>query len=216
MAAGGVALCAGHARASFAFEDIEFWVGSGANRAALVIDWNDGKSAESLAWGFRWDGVATGADMLEAVARADDRLFGAAATFVWGTAMIGLGYDLDGDGFQTSPATAFDADGWAPVAPRDGTAAADPDDHYVEGWNTGFWAYYIADASPFEVGGAWDAPTTGFAGRVLTNGAWDGFAFAPGFSGPEPGEPVAASVPAPGVLGLVGVAALVSPRRRAR
>ena len=205
--------CASVADASFSFGEIEFWVGSGANQAALVLDWNDGKGDESLAWGFRWDGSATGADMLAAVIRADARLYGAFASFIFGDVTIGLGYDTDGDGFQTAPATAFDADGWAWVAPRDGTTALDSGDHYVEGWNTGFWAYYVADDSPFEIGGAWQAPATGLSGRVLIDGAWDGLAFAPAFSGPEPGVPVAAAVPAPATLGAFGAVALASLRR---
>ena len=41
--------------------DIQLWAGTGANEAAMVIDWNDGKSDESLVWGYRWDGSATGA-----------------------------------------------------------------------------------------------------------------------------------------------------------
>src|SRR3974390_1833771 len=47
------------------FSNIQFWVGSGANQAALVIDWRDGLTPESLLWGYRWNGSATGLDMLE-------------------------------------------------------------------------------------------------------------------------------------------------------
>ena len=47
--------------APFTFEDIEYWVGSGANRAALVIDWDDNSiETPALAWGFCWDGTAHG------------------------------------------------------------------------------------------------------------------------------------------------------------
>lgn len=28
----------------FTMEDIQFWVGSGINKAALVIEWHDGKN----------------------------------------------------------------------------------------------------------------------------------------------------------------------------
>ena len=209
------ASCAGSARADFGFDDIEFWAGAGENRAALVIDWNDGKSSESIAWGFRWDGTATGIDMLEAVVRADDRLFGAIGSFVWGSAAIGLGYDTDGDGFATSPGIAFDADGYALVGQRDGTLPTDSDDHYVEGWNTGYWSYYVAPDSPYGVS-AWAYANDGLSGWVLSDGEWDGVSFAPGFDGPAPGEPVAAQVPGPaGALGLV-IGAFVSQRRRLR
>lgn len=210
-----VCLCAGSAAASFAFEDIQLWTGSGENVAALVIDWNDGKSAESIAWGYRWTGSATGADMVEAVIRADDRLYGAIASLSFGIATIGLGYDLDGDGFQTNPATAFDADGYAIIAPRDGTLPADADDHYIEGWNTGYWSYWVASDSPFGGSGLWGYANDGLSGQLAGDGEWHGLSFAPGFNGPEPGDPVAA-LPAPGALALLAVFGIASPRRRAR
>ena len=80
VAFGVLAGSSGVASASFVFDDIGFWVGSGANQAALVIDWNgpDGSGSEpvSYAWGFRWDGVATGQNMLAAVINADANLYG--------------------------------------------------------------------------------------------------------------------------------------------
>ena len=60
----------------FTFDDIEFWVGTGANRAALVIDWVEGSTEPpALVWGYRWDGTARGSDMLTAIVAADPRLF---------------------------------------------------------------------------------------------------------------------------------------------
>lgn len=204
-------LCAS-AHADFGFDDIQFWTGAGENRAALVIDWNDGKTNESIAWGYRWSGAATGIDMLEAVVRADDRLFGAIGSFVWGSAAIGLGYDSDADGFATSPPIAFDGDGYALVGQRDGTTPADIDDHYVEGWNTGYWSYYIAPSSPY-AGDTWAYANDGLSGWVLSDGEWDGVSFAPGFDGPAPGAPVSA-VPAPASVCLVIVGATALLRRR--
>ncbi len=56
------------ARAEFTgFESINYWVGSGSNQAAMVIDWNDGTTTQSYVWGYRWDGDATGQDMFEAI-----------------------------------------------------------------------------------------------------------------------------------------------------
>ena len=50
----------------FTFDDIEFWVGTGANRAALVIDWlENSNEPPALVWGYRWNGTATGRDMLK-------------------------------------------------------------------------------------------------------------------------------------------------------
>lgn len=70
------ALAIGFARGAVVtdFSDIQYWVGSGTNEAALVIQWNDGKSPVSLAWGFRWDDAATGWDMIQAITAADSNL----------------------------------------------------------------------------------------------------------------------------------------------
>ncbi|MCK9329713.1 MAG: T9SS type A sorting domain-containing protein [Candidatus Cloacimonetes bacterium] len=65
-----------HPLFSFDFSDILFWVGEGENQAALVIDWQDGKEPQSLLWGFRWSGTATGQDLINAVVQADNRLSG--------------------------------------------------------------------------------------------------------------------------------------------
>ena len=84
--------------------DVQFWAGSGTNQAALVIDWNDGKSAESLLWGYRWNGAATGLDMFESVVNADPRLYAHIGAFSFGASVLGIGYELNGNGtFGVSP-----------------------------------------------------------------------------------------------------------------
>ena len=106
----------------FEFEDIEFWTGSGLNEAAILIDWDDSSSIdESLAWGYRWDGMATGADMFLAAVEADDRLFAKVGMDGQnGLVVYGIGYDEDNDGyFQTSPASNFNSNGIAWTGPSD-------------------------------------------------------------------------------------------------
>jgi hypothetical protein len=52
-----------------AWLEIDAWAGSGANESILVVDWNvygGPYQAPSHAFGFRWDGTATQADMLQA------------------------------------------------------------------------------------------------------------------------------------------------------
>ncbi len=192
-------------------DDIAFWAGTGANRAALVIDWQDAQAPQSLLWGFRWDGTATGLDMLTAVIQADPRLFGHLGQFGWGTAVFGLGYDSNANGgFAVDPALAFDSGGLAvDTNPDDARVAVDAGDHWREGWNTGFWAYYLKGSS----GDAWESAMTGAADRVLSDGAWDGYSFAPGFVSAAPGEPVPAAVPEPGTLTLLALGALALARR---
>jgi len=196
------------------FDDIQFWTGSGANRAALVIDWNDGKSAESLLWGYRWDGSATGLDMLQSVVNADSRLFAHLGTYAWGTATLGIGYDLnDSGGFAVSPSLTFDSGGLVlDTNPDDARVATDAADHWLEGWNSGFWAYYLKGSATEN----WTSGMTGPGDRVLADGAWDGFSFAPGFASSDPSEPTAAIVPEPGVVSFLalGAVTLVWSRRR--
>jgi len=214
MVAGAVALLGGLAEAGFSFGDVEYWVGDGANEAALVIDWNGGDAPVSLAWGFRWDGAATGQDMLTAVINADTNLYGRFAGFGFGDVVIGLGYDVDGDGFGISDGTDFGPGGLAYAGTSDGATATDGDDHYAEGWETGFWSYWLGEGDPYD-GGGWAEPQVGFGDRALSDGDWDGWRFAPGFVSSEPREPVAA-VPGPGAVVVLVAAVGLGAGGRAR
>lgn len=55
--------------ATIAFSDILYWVGEGSNEAVMAVNWAD----TALAWGYRWNGTATVADMMTAIAAADPR-----------------------------------------------------------------------------------------------------------------------------------------------
>jgi hypothetical protein len=164
----------------FSFNDIEFWVGSGPNRAALVIDWDeDSHDPPALAWGYRWDGVARGSDMLQAIVAADPRLFAKLGRSRSNPDIVfGLGYDANGDGqFAIDDGTVFDDAGIAYTAdPTDGVVTADPDDFYAEGWLAGFWHYGVSSANPFD-GGIWADSLLGMSSRTLADGAWDSWAF---------------------------------------
>ncbi len=167
------------------FADIDFWVGSGANQAALVLDWQgDTTTDNSLAWGFRWDGNLKAADMLMAIVAADDRLFAKLGSIGgFGIGVVGLGYDANNDGqFATSDDTFFDEQGFATSGPTDGAESSDPADWYAEGWFvTGFWQYGIATGNPYD-GGAWVRSGTGISSRDLLNQSWHSLAFSPSFS----------------------------------
>jgi hypothetical protein len=173
------AIHTGAAAAPFTFGDIRFWVGAGENRAALVIDWQENAGEPpALVWGYRWSGMATGADMLMAVLAADDRLFAKlGGTLSNPQALYGLGYDDDGDRrFGLDDGTVFDAAGIALTGPADSAGANDPGDLYAEGWLAGFWHYGVASTNPFDGGNWYDTPL-GMAGRALVDGAWDSWAF---------------------------------------
>ena len=55
--------------ATIAASDILFWVGEGTNEAVMAVNWAD----TALAWGYRWNGTATVADMMAHIAAADPR-----------------------------------------------------------------------------------------------------------------------------------------------
>ncbi len=192
------ALIASHTAATpYSFDDVDYWVGSGANRAALVIDWfEQNPDPSALAWGFRWDGVATGYDMLLAIVEADDRLFAKLGEFNEGASLFGLGYDVDNDGqfgafkinSEGEPVeTTFDEAGIAmsgiPDADLIRAAATDPGDYYAEGWKSGVWHYgrdtempIGTPTNPYD-GGSWRESGSGMLFRSLKNGSWDSWAF---------------------------------------
>jgi len=160
---------ANSAQAQFSFDDIAYWVGYGTNQAALVIDWDDGITPVSLAWGYRWNGAATGETMFDAVAAADPRLFLQKAPQGLGQIVFGCGYDVDNDG-----------GGFTPGSPGFGSetgSAGDADDHYEEGWYSQYWQYFAGSGSPYEAG-SWEPTGVGFQLRQLHDGDWDGWRIA--------------------------------------
>ena len=195
-------------RAEFTFDDIQYWIGTGANEAAFVVDWNDWLEPQSLAWGYRWDGTATGEDMLMEIVTTDPDLFAKISEpGGFGVALYGLGYDLEHDGFALSDGTVF-TNGLAITDPADGANALDPADHYREGWfSEGYWSYWLSAD-----GADWNYSGTGMSGRTLTNGAWDGWSWAPRFDATAPSEPVAA-VPEPAALSILVLGIIVVARR---
>jgi hypothetical protein len=191
------------------FDDIVYWTGAGANRAAVVIDFDGMSDADpALVWGFRWDGQARGRHMLDAVLAADARLYAKIGNeFGVLNAVLGLGYDRNDDGaFAVDSGESFNEDGVAFGAPIESeiyqVTPLDPADRYREGWeHAGFWHYGIANANPW-TGGAWAGAQFGASSRVLVDGAWDSWAFSTETEDPDvfgsifAQNPVAATPPA--------------------
>ena len=59
----------GVVEATIAASDVLYWVGEGTNEAVMAVNWAD----TALAWGYRWNGTATVAGMMDAIAAADPR-----------------------------------------------------------------------------------------------------------------------------------------------
>ena len=196
----GLSCPSAHAGPVTSLDDIEFWVGTGANRSALVLDWQGNSTLDNaLAWGFRWDGTATGADMFTAIVAADPRLYAKVGSLGgFGIGVFGLGYDTNGDGaFALDDDTVFDDQGLANSGPADGAESIDPEDFYQEGWLiSGYWNYGSAATSPF-AGGTWTPAASGISSRTLTNNSWDSLAFTPTYSNQAFGRnPLAAQLTA--------------------
>jgi hypothetical protein len=169
--------------------DITTWIGTGNNRAALVIDFDDiDATSPALVWGYRFDGAVSAEAMFRAITLSDTQLYAKLTEYAgFGWAVSGMGYDIDDDGFGVSDMTTFDAGGLAEVAgPTDGILPTDADDVYREGFFTdGFWNMSVAASSPYD-GGAWETAMLGLTDTILSDGMFVGFTFDSDFSfGPQ-------------------------------
>lgn len=195
---------------AFSFSDIRFWAGTGSHQAGLVIQWSDGNTPQSLAWGYRFDGVKTGEDMFRAVVAADPRLFAYTDQFSWGYAAYGIGYDADGDGVIGT--------GYTTGATPDDALANDSDDRWRTGWLTnGYWSYWTGSDGSEAAG--WASASFGMSDRTLGDGSWDALSFAPAPNWTaDPPSGIEAAVPEPGSLLAVagGLAAFAWRRSRGR
>lgn len=174
--------------ANFTFANIKHWVGKGANQAAIVLQWNDNKNPEAMVWGYRWDGNATGIDMINAIAKADSRFY----TLTYysgpslGVAVGGFGYDIDGKG---AVGLYKDNNASSPYYPQDGVIKTktydfdaytpiDATDHWQSGWKSkGFWGYYSRSSAE----GSFSFSGVGASTRQLANGSWDLWNFTANF-----------------------------------
>lgn len=161
-------------------DSIEYWIGQGANEAALAIDWDGASAADTaLVWGYRWDGDAAGEQLLRDVVAADSRLFARVGSVGGlGVAVYGLGYDANNDAEFAidQPGVTFGPDGLAVTDADDGGLAVDPADRYREGWFEGFWHYGVGVDAAGAI--AWQTSQTGLATRSLAAGEWHSLAFA--------------------------------------
>jgi hypothetical protein len=200
-----LALTGLHAQALVhSFENIQYWVGSGPHRAALVFQWNDGLEPVSVAWGYRWDGQATGMDMLRAIAGstriedpagdpvgtgsgADGRLSLGLVEYSFGLSVLSLEY-LPGDGGERTQRDWFSGY-W---------------EYFIRGGNFEYYDWVTKDTALFDEAGssiyapgAWSSSSVGASDRPLIDGAWDAYGFAAKFTTQPVGHPVAAKLPVP-------------------
>ena len=151
------------------FNDVQFWIGSGTNRAALVVEWSTPESSfgstvpapvanKSLVWGYRFNGPASAAQMFIALLAADPRFYAVGNIDPqYGLGITGIGYHLGGggdagitDGITTNY---FTTSRFLTNATVDIDAAAplNPGDLYWGGWNGPNWENWteLGDAGGF-------------------------------------------------------------------
>ncbi|ERI85713.1 hypothetical protein HMPREF1981_01437 [Bacteroides pyogenes F0041] len=166
----------------FSMDDIQFWAGTGTNKAAMVIEWHDGKTSDALVWGYKWNGTAYGFDMIREIVKADPRLiFLTHMTGPMGNTIAGLGYNINQTGAHY---LIYDEDSTNPHYPIDGIVVtnaynydnwrySDPADHWRSGWYQGYWSYWVKDSKEEE----WQYSNWGASSRELVNGSWDGWSY---------------------------------------
>lgn len=228
-----VLLAAGNAPAQVVgdFNSLTYW-GTGANQSALVVNWNDGKTNQVLAWGFRWDGPApTVGDMLLSLAASDPRLFVRLDSDAsYGIALFGIGYQTGASPFGVTGAQDALGDNVVPSfvaglndmnttsgntdAPWSSASAAplNSGDHYSEAWNSPdrYWTLFLSGSDLFPTTAtasltypsAWSEAGAGLSGVTLDNNAW--YALSYSDSGYTPVTPgsAVAAVPEPGTVTL--------------
>lgn len=189
------------------YDDIQFWTGLGANRSAVVVEFNNGSSPFAVAWGYRWSGQVSLQTMMFALAGSitggpnpvsgsDPRLGYAVSSFGgMGYFIDNLTYDQNGLG-GSWPTGALTLTGW------DGT-----------NWNN----LFTLNGSPNWSSGPFQLSNVGMAGTTLVDGGWYGWVMAAGPATYNFQQPVSA-VPEPSAVALLatGVAILWFVRRRTR
>ena len=193
--------------ASTTFDSIKFWTGTGTNKAAMVIQWNDAGTPTSLLWGYRWDGVATGIDMVQAIAGSTTSHEDGQSVFL----KVATGAD---------PRLALSLINYSFGKAVEALVFTDREVVRTQNdWSTGYWEYsvyggtfnyYLYDAlgnpvlTTYSQTGTdtysmvnWVSSPIGASDRPLINGSWDAFSFAPNFNSIPVVEPSPALPPPP-------------------
>ncbi len=219
--------CVSNLRA-ISLDEIQLWAGAGTNRAAIVVQWNTPEvfnnstvpapiANKTLVWGYRFNGAATGLDMLNAVLVADPHLYVVESIDEFGNEIEAIGYNLHGDGLfgVTDGTNTYAASSFVkgtlinPVLDVDAASPLNSQDlfwsgHYGPNWNLwnelgdngGFTNSPNRGTNAFwdpntYTHGQWASSDYGLNGLALQNGSWIGFTVAAAGYDPNNADPAA-------------------------
>ena len=194
--------------ASTTFDSIKFWTGTGINKAAMVIQWNDGGTPKSMVWGYRWNGTATSFDMFQSIAgttsladssspQNSQTYLGSDPRLTTSWTKYGFGNALDSVVFQNDTTLRTQSDwtnGYWEYSVYGGTFDYDL---YDADWN------YVGETTYSQTGTYtysnvnWFSSPIGASDRILIDGSWDAFSFAPDFKSTPVEEPSPVPPPPP-------------------
>jgi len=170
--------------------NIKYWIGEGENETAIVIKWNDGKEADALVWGYRWDGEVTLIEALKDIAYDDERLF---LVVDENDSIAGVAFDLNG---KNIPTVIYNKDTVYPLYPVNGLLVipastkfdnyenADSEDHWQAGQSgKGVWTYLIR-----KNGDEFALSAENYREKLLENASWNALNFNLNFDNPAIGD----------------------------
>lgn len=170
--------------ASFSFDDIKNWTGTGDKKAAFVLQWNFDyeyvTETNALVFGYRYDDDNLSAiDMIVDIVKNNPRLYMAyQANGAYGASINGIGYDANDDGYffvygPNEETVEFDEYGlYTGNLGGDDLSEVDPTDYWRSGWFSGYWSLFDGDGA-----NNLNYSSTGASGIVLNDGTWVGFNF---------------------------------------
>ncbi|MBU0677060.1 MAG: hypothetical protein KJ626_03000 [Verrucomicrobia bacterium] len=171
-----LALCVGQV-AGMTISNLEFWVGSGTNQAALIIDWHDARVPHALTWGYRWNGSATGFDMWKAITNADDGISGALTNGTAGLRPSAIEYTRPAMSGDRLPDTAEHTVIWTAYS----------SDHTGSVFHSGNWSYWTTDEQDVFHSTNFTHNSGPWTNRQLANNSWDAWSFSSGQDASGPG-----------------------------
>lgn len=208
---------------AISLDNIQLWAGSGTNRAAMVVEWNSPEifnnttvpapvANKTMVWGYRFNGTASGTQMLDAILAADPKLY-VMVNESYGTFVVGMGYNLGGNGVigvTDGSSTNYFVNGLATNNDTTFADSAEPINggdlywggYYGPNWNVwtetndsgGFFNSPNRGSSPYwntDTGdqGQWTFAEAGLDDLPVTNGSWIGFSVAAAGYDSNPDDP---------------------------